>query len=135
MSKKIQNKYNLGDIVFVNEYNYTENKTGDSHLFVIIDDDDQVIPLEYFGLIVSSHIEKSKENSNYKYNETLRKSDINSLKSDSIVKCDKLYEIASSNIQFKIGTVDIDDFVRFIKAYDEFINETDKAIKKETSKC
>lgn len=135
MPKIVQNKYDIGDIVFVNEYNYTENKNGDSHLFVIIDDDNQIIPLEYFGLIVSSHIEKSKENSDYKYNEFLKKSAINSLKSDSIVKCDKLYEITSSNIQFKIGTVDIDDFVRFINAYDEFMNETDKAIKKETSNC
>lgn len=86
MIKKVQKKYDIGDIVFVNEYNYNENKIGDNHLFVIIDDDNQIIPLEYFGLIVSSHIEKSKENSNYKYNETLRMSTINSLKSDSIVK-------------------------------------------------
>lgn len=133
--KKSTKKYDIGDIVFVNEYNYNENKIGDNHLFVIIDDDNQIIPLEYFGLIVSSHIEKSKENSNYRYNETLRMSTINSLKSDSIVKCDKLYEISPSNIQFKIGTVDVDDFVRFINAYDDFINETDKAIEKETSNC
>jgi len=135
MTKIVQKKYDMGDIVFVNEYDYTENKTGDNHLFVIISDDNQIIPLEYFGLIVSSHIEKSKENSDYKYNEILKKSAINSLKSDSIVKCDQLYEIAPSNIQFKIGTVDIDDFVRFINAYDEFMNETDRVIGKETSNC
>lgn len=45
MVKKVQNKYDIGDIVFVNEYNYTENKLGDSHLFVIIDDDNKIIPL------------------------------------------------------------------------------------------
>lgn len=135
MTKIVQKKYDMGDIVFVNEYSYTENKTGDNHLFVIINDNNQIISLEYFGLIVSSHIEKSKENSDYKYNEILKKSIINGLKSDSIVKCDKLYEIASSNIQFKIGTVDIDDFMRFINAYNEYMNETDKDIEKETSKC
>lgn len=37
MIKKVQKKYDIGDIVFVNEYNYNENKIGDNHLFVIID--------------------------------------------------------------------------------------------------
>lgn len=132
MTKIIQEKYDIGDIVYVSEYNYTENKTGDSHLFVIIGDDNQFIPLEYFGLIVSSHREKSKENSEYKYNEPLNKDAINNLKSDSIVKCGKLYQIFKSNVQFKIGTVDVDDFFRFINAYDDFIQATDKAIEKET---
>ena len=95
---------------------------------MIIDDDNQIIPLEYFGLIVSSHIEKSKENSEYYYNETLNKSSSNNLNYNSIVKCDNLYRIPSSNVQFKIGTVDIDDFVRFINAYDDFVSKTDKAI-------
>jgi len=133
MVKKVQNKYDIGDIVFVNEYNYTENKLGDSHLFVIIDDDNKIIPLEYFGLIVSSHIEKSKDNSKYKYNENLKKSAINSLKTNSIVKCDKLYEIPASNILFKIGTVDVDDYVRFINSYSDFVNETDKVNEEDTA--
>lgn len=132
MTKIVQEKYDIGDIVYVNEYNYNETKTGDSHLFVIIGDDNQLIPLEYFGLIVSSHIEKSKEKSEYKYNEPLNKDTINNLKFDSIVKCDKLYEISKSNVQFKIGTVDVDDFVRFINAYDDFIEKTNEVIEKET---
>ena len=132
MVKAKQNKYDIGDIVFVNKFNYNEAQTGENHLFVIIDDDNQIIPLEYFGLIVSSHIEKSKNDSKYRYNESLKKTIINNLKTDSIVKCDNLYKIPASNVQFKIGTVDIDDYVRFINAYNDFMDETDKVIEKET---
>lgn len=124
MSKIIKNKYDIGDIVFVNEYDYEDSKLGKNHLFVVIDDD-RVLPLDYFGLIVSSHIEKSKENSNLKYNEPLKKSKRNSLKCDSIVKCDQIYTFPRANIQFKIGSVDVDDFMRFINAYEDFL-ETSK---------
>lgn len=36
----------------------------------------EAVPLDYFGLIVSSHIEKSKEVSRFKYNEPLRANSI-----------------------------------------------------------
>lgn len=117
MVKVVQNKYNLGDIVFVNEYNYVNNDIGKNHLFVIVDDDNKVVPLEYFGFIVSSHTEKSKEKTKYIYNEPLSKSKTNNLMSDSIVKCDNLFTLPSKNIQYKIGTVDVDDFLRFITTY------------------
>lgn len=117
MVKVVQNKYNLGDIVFVNEYNYVNNDIGKNHLFVIIDDDNKVVPLEYFGFIVSSHTEKSKEKTKYIYNEPLPKSKTNNLISVSIVKCDNLFTLPSKNIQYKIGTVDVDDFLRFITTY------------------
>lgn len=121
MTKKVKKKYDIGDIVFVNEYNYEKNATGSNHLFVVINDDNEVIPLEYFGLIVSSHIEKSKEVSQFKYNEPLKANSINGLKTNSIVKCDQLYSFPKVNIQFRIGHVDVDDFLRFANTYNEFL--------------
>lgn len=124
MIRIVQNKYNIGDIVFVGEYNYSNESLGENHLFVIIDDDNKVVPLDYFGLIVSSHIEKSKKKNKYIYNEPLLKSDVNNLLLDSIVKCDDLFTLPSKNIKYKIGTVEIDDFLRFITAYNNKIKST-----------
>ena len=43
MSKITKNKYDLGDIVFVNEFNY-ENKTqGQNHSFVVVADDNKIV--------------------------------------------------------------------------------------------
>lgn len=117
------NKYEIGDIVFVSKYEYSNGKIGKSHLFVIIDiDDEQLIPIEYFGLIVSSHREKANNKSKFKFNELLKKNKINNLNVDSIVKCDQLYKIPKKNIKFKIGCVDIDDFVRFINTYENYLS-------------
>lgn len=116
-------KYEIGSIVFVSKYTYDGGEKGQNHLFVIIDDDENLVPIEYFGMIVSSHIEKSKEKSKYKYNEPLRKNSKNNLKVDSIVKCDNVYKIPSKNIQFRIGQVDIDDYIRFMDAYKEALEE------------
>lgn len=118
MSHNICEKYELGDIVFVSKTN-DGNVGTEKHLFVIINngetaDTAEVVPAEYFGLIVSSHIEKSKENSHFKYNEPLNKNDSNNLNNDSIVKCDEIYSIPPENILFKIGSVDVDDFMRFM---------------------
>lgn len=124
MVKKKQDKYNLGDIVFVNEFNFNKNKLGKNHLFVVVADDNKVVPPLYFGLIVSSHREKSRDNSNFKYNVSLNKGKINSLKYYSVVKCDQLYVFPRANIQFKIGSAEIDDFIRFIQTYDNYISET-----------
>lgn len=60
MTKSAESKYDLGDIVFVNEFSYESKKSWENHLFVVVVDDDKVLPLEYFGLIVSSHREKSE---------------------------------------------------------------------------
>lgn len=116
----------MGDIVYVNEFDYRNNQSGQNHLFVVVGDDGRVLPLEYFGLIVSSHREKSKENSLLKYNEPLDKNVRNALKKDSIVKCDQLYNFPKINIQFKIGSVDVDDFIRFINAYENYLDELEK---------
>lgn len=122
----MKKKYEVGDIVFVSKYSYDEGKNGQNHLFVIIDiDDEQLIPIEYFGLIISSHIEKSKENNPFfKFNEKLNKNDKNNLNKDSIVKCDQIYKIPQKNILFKIGQVDIDDYMKFMEAYEEFLSSS-----------
>lgn len=123
MTKTVKEKYDIGDIVFVNEYSYENSVTGYNHLFVVINDDNEVVPLDYFGLIVSSRIEKSKEVSQFKYNEPIKANDVNGLSADSIVKCDQLYNFPKTNIQFRIGRVDIEDFLRFTKTYSEFLEE------------
>lgn len=115
-------KYEVGDIVFVSKYEYDGGKKGENHLFVIIDDDNQLVPIEYFGMIVSSHREKAKDNSKFKFNEPIDKNTQNNLNKDSIVKCDQIYSIPTKNIQFKIGQVDIDDYMRFMEAYNEFLS-------------
>lgn len=117
----MKKKFEIGDIVFVSKYDYDNGRKGENHLFVLIDDDNQLVPIEYFGLIVSSHREKSKDNSNFKFNEPIDKNENNRLNKDSIVKCDQIYSIPTKNIQFKIGQVDIDDYMRFMEAYNEFL--------------
>lgn len=121
-------KYEIGDIVFVSKYKYEDGDNGQNHLFVIIDEEDNLVPAEYFGFIVSSRIEKSKENSKFKYNEALRKDKNNKLNTDSIVKCDQIYKIPAKNIQFKIGQVDIDDFNRFMEAYNSYLQQVEKEL-------
>lgn len=111
-------KYNMGDIVWVTNLQATPDV--ENHLFVVIDDDGQLIPADYFGFIVSSHTEKSKDESNYKYNEPLNKNNTNNLDYDSIVKCDQFYEIPSNAIDRKIGTVESDELNRFLLAYGDF---------------
>lgn len=112
-------KYEVGDIVFVSKYHYDGGEEGKNHLFVIISDDNKLMPLEYFGMLVSSHREKLR----YKTNAKLNKNDKNGLRVDSIVKCDCIYNIPSRNIQFKIGQVDIDDYMKFIEIYQEVLND------------
>ncbi len=123
MIKAKQNKYNIGDIVFVNKYVYSNKKEGNNHLFVIINDDNEAIPLEYFGFLVSSHIEKRRNKSKYIYNEFLMSNEMNGLKVDSIVKCDQLYNFPNKNIIFKIGNVSVHDFLRFVKVYKDSLKE------------
>lgn len=115
-------KYEIGDIVFVSKFSYDKGEKGQNHLFVIIDDDNKLIPIEYFGMLVSSHREKLK----YKTNAKLDKTERNGLNKNSIAKCDYIYEIPAKNIQFKIGRVDIDDYIKFMKIYNEIINDLSK---------
>ena len=114
-------KYQIGDIIWVT--NLQATKQVDNHLFVVISDDGQLVPADYFGFVVSSNTSKSKEVSKFKYNEPLNKSNTNNLKSDSIVKCDQLFEIPTKSINHKIGTVEADDLSRFLVSYSEFLNK------------
>ena len=75
-------KYEIGDIVFVSKYKYENGEDGNNHLFVIISNDNEYIPIEYFGMIVSSQIKKAK----YKSNVKIIKNNENGLHQDSIVK-------------------------------------------------
>lgn len=128
MNRK-KTSYEIGDIVFVSKYNYSDGKYGQNHLFVIIDvEKNELVPVEYFGMLVSSHREKSNEISSYKYNEPLDKNNTNGLNNDSIVKCDVVYSIPPKNIIFKIGAVDVDDYLRFMQAYNEVLANLEEAL-------
>ena len=96
------NIYSVGDIVFVKKYNYEDGKNGNNHLFVIIAQNNLAVPIENFGMLISSQIEKLK----YKANKLLEKDDKNRLKKDSIVKTDVIYKISNNQILFKVGSVD-----------------------------
>ena len=86
------NLYNVGDIVFVNNYKYDDGQNNIA------------VPIENFGMLISSKIDKIK----YKTNRLLKKDNNNNLKVDSIVKTDVIYKILDKQILFKIGQVDLD---------------------------
>ncbi len=94
--------YNIGDIVFVKEYYYSDGIKGNNHFFVIIDQNNTAVPIENFGMLISSNLDKLK----YSSNKLLEKDDINKLHKDSIVKTDVIYRIVNDQILFKIGKVD-----------------------------
>lgn len=117
-------QYKIGDIVFAADGIENEQKEEiKNHLYVIIDDDGNVVPADYFGFVVSSKTSKSKENSNFKFNESLIKNNTNNLKVNSIVKCDQLFSIPASHINKKIGTVEEDDMIRFLGAFNNSLVE------------
>lgn len=93
-------------------------KDGTNHIFVIIGKDNFAVPIEYFGMLISSKIYKVK----YDTNEFLEKDSINKLNKDSIVKLDEVYRIKEEAINFKIGKVDEDKIEDYKKRYLE-INE------------
>ena len=127
-------KYNVGDIVFVSEYEYDNGRKGSNHLFVIIDSDNVAIPIEYFGFLISTQIKKSKYNSPYEYNEPLYKTIKNGLDVDSIVKCDSLYRIPDKAILFKVGVIDPEDIERFIESFKKWLTSQELKIKVEVGK-
>lgn len=111
-------KFNIGDIVFVSNYEYKSGENGQNHSFVIIDDG-QAVDINYFGFLLSSQLSKAT----YRYNEKIMKNQANNLHKDSIVKCDDLIEISENEIQFKIGEVTTDDLNRFINTYAQYLDE------------
>ena len=107
--------YEIGDIVFVKEYTYSNGKIGNNHFFVIIDKDNTAVPIENFGMLISSNLEKLK----FKANKLLKKDTSNNLHRDSIVKTDVLYKILNEQILFKIGTVDHEKIEEYKKSFYE----------------
>ncbi len=108
--KEFYSYYEIGDIVFVKDYEYSTKEKGNNHLFVIIDKNNMAIPIENIAMLISSKIKKA----DYEGNILLPKSEKNGLKVDSIVKTDVVYKILNSQILFKIGTID-EDTIRLYK--------------------
>ena len=111
-------KYSIGDIVFVRKYKYKNGEEGKDHLFVIIEENNLIIPIEYLSMLISSNLDKLK----YSGNKLLEKNSKNNLRKDSIVKTDVIYKINEKQILFKIGHVDMDQVIKyrdFFKNYKE----------------
>ncbi len=123
----VQREYKIGDIVFIENYQYKDMKEGHNHLFVVIDKDNIAIPLNYFCMIISSNIKKLQ----YQENILLEKDDKNNLRKDSIVKTDVIYQIDEDAVSYSIGKVPIEK-VEFYKECFES-NNLKKYIKKEKS--
>ena len=105
--------YKVGDIVFVNHYKYNNGEAGNNHFFVIVEQNNIAVPIENFGMLISSNLEKLK----YKSNVKLEKDKMNNLKKDSIVKTDVVYRIKNENIVFKIGEVIPDKVKEYKKLF------------------
>lgn len=111
--------YVVGDIVFVKKYNYSNGAIGFDHFFVIISQNNMAVPIESFGMLLSSRLEKLK----YQTNILLKKDDQNGLNKDSIVKADVIYKIDNEQILFKIGKVDLGKIEEYKKIYLKHIEE------------
>lgn len=117
--KLYNTNYDIGDIVFVSEYKYSDGKIGQNHFFVIIDQDNTAVPIENFGMLISSNLSKLK----FDTNKLLEKDNKNNLHKDSIVKTDVIYKILNEQILFKIDKVDIEKIEEYKKS---FCNEMNK---------
>lgn len=113
------NLYEIGDIVFVKKYYYPDGSKGENHFFVIIDQNNIAVPLENFGMLISSKLDKLK----YEANILLEKSETNGLNRDSIVKTDIVYKILNNQIIFKIGRVDKNKVEEYKNSFYEINNK------------
>ncbi len=116
------NSYEIGDIVFVKEYYYPDGNIGNNHFFVIIDQNNMAVPIENFGMLLSSNLNKLK----YKSNKILKRNEQNKLYKDSIVKTDVIYKILNSQIIFKIGKVDNNKIEEYKSSFYQNNKETKK---------
>jgi len=107
--------YEIGDIVYVKKYKYQDGTEGKNHFFVIIDQNNIAVPIENFGMLISSNLNKL----NYKANKLLEKDDDNGLYKDSIVKTDVVYKILNSQIIFKNKKVENDKIEEYKKSFYE----------------
>ena len=103
-----------GDIVFVKKFIYSNGEIGQNHLFVILDNN-SYMPIEYFGMIISSNINK--------YNIKINKDKENKLYKNSIVKTDHIYKLNKNDILKKVGKIDHDMIKLFERKYEEYSNE------------
>lgn len=108
-------KYKIGDIVFVKNYYYKNGKKGENHLFVIIDQNNIAVPIENFGMLISSNLDKLK----YTSNKLIKSKEKNGLRKDSLVKTDVVYKILNSQISFKIGSVDMNKVEEYKQSFYE----------------
>ncbi len=113
--------YQIGDIVFVKKYSYQNGKEGNNHLFVIIDQNNIAVPIENFGMLISSKIDKVK----YCANKLIEKNKSNGLNTDSIVKTDVVYKILNNQILFKIGTVEKENLEKYKASFIEINQKKD----------
>ena len=104
--KEVYDQYNVGDIVFVKEYLYKNGKKGTNHIFVIIEKDNYAVPIEYFTMLISSHLDKLK----FSTNKLLLKDELNNLierqRLDVIEKKDNKFIIFDDYIS---STLNLDD--------------------------
>lgn len=105
--------YQIGDIVFVKEYIYSDGKNGNNHLFVIIDQNNTAVPIENFGMLISSKLDKLR----FKSNVLLEKDNTNNSHQDSIIKTAVIYKISNEQILFKIGRVDYEKIEEYKKIF------------------
>ncbi len=117
-NNKSYNFYEIGDIVFVREYSYPSGEKGKNHFFVIIDQDNTAVPIENFGMLVSSNLNKLK----FKANKLLEKDKQNNLDKDSLVKTDIIYKIPTEQILFKIGIVSYEKIEEYKKSFYDNLN-------------
>ena len=110
------NKYSVGDIVFVRKYTYSDGKEGKDHLFVIVEENNLLIPIEYLSMLISSNLKKLK----YDTNKLLEKSKTNNLNKDSIVKTDVVYSIHENEILFKVGAVNIEQIMKYRESFKKY---------------
>lgn len=96
------NNYLIGDLVFVQKYKYKNGKLGRNHIFLIVDISIKNENVLYYGMILSSKVEKIS----YKANKLICKNSENNLRKDSIIKTDVIYKIFTKNILLKIGKID-----------------------------
>lgn len=106
-------EFEIGDIIFVKSFKYNNGNIGKNHLFVIVDKNNKIIPIEYFGMILSSNLEKKK----YKNNLVIKKNNTNNLNKDSIIKTDYIYYIKNSDIEFYVGKVSKGAIKKYNKIY------------------
>ena len=80
------------------------------------------MPIENFGMLISSNLDKLK----YKANKFLEKDGQNNLHKDSIVKTDMIYKILSEQIVLKIGKIDKDKVEEYKKSFYDSLKQNDK---------